>query len=131
MPIDYKKYPENWLSEIRPRIMERAKGLCENCKLKHGATVYSIKLCVKDGEGKYKQKAIWFRHEQDAIREASDYSPPKKVKVCLTIAHLDHDELNHDVKDERLKALCQICHLRYDAVEKYRRAEQKYLYVSE
>ena len=46
---------------------------------------------------------------------------PKQVKVVLTIAHLDHDETNWDVKDERLKASCQICHLRYDAKEKYRR----------
>lgn len=38
----------------------------------------------------------------------------KKTKVVLTIAHLDHDKLNHNVKDERLKALCQKCHLGYD-----------------
>lgn len=38
----------------------------------------------------------------------------KKTKIVLTIAHLDHDKLNHDVKDERLKALCQKCHLAYD-----------------
>ena len=46
---------------------------------------------------------------------------PKKVKVVLTIAHLDHDETNLSVRDERLKAMCQLCHLRYDAKEKYRR----------
>ena len=40
----------------------------------------------------------------------------------LTIAYLDHDEINYDVKDDRLKALCQYCHLNYDAKEKYRRA---------
>lgn len=126
MPIDYKKYPPNWLNEIRPRIMNRANNCCENCTLQHNQTVYSIKLCVKDVSGRYKQKILWFRSEHDAIREASDYLPPKKVKVVLTIAHLDHDETNHDVKDERLKALCQICHLRYDAIEKYRRVENKF-----
>ena len=36
------------------------------------------------------------------------------TKVVLTIAHLDHDKENHDVKDERLAALCQKCHLGYD-----------------
>lgn len=46
----------------------------------------------------------------------------KMVKVVLTIAHLDHDETNHEVKDERLMAMCQLCHLRYDAKEKYRRS---------
>ncbi len=46
-------------------------------------------------------------------------------KIVLTIAHLDHDETNWDVKDERLAALCQPCHLRYDAPEKARRREEK------
>lgn len=36
------------------------------------------------------------------------------TKVVLTIAHLDHDKHNCEVKDERLKALCQACHLNYD-----------------
>ena len=44
-----------------------------------------------------------------------------------TIAHLDHDELNHSVSLERLAALCQLCHLRYDAKEKYRRVMNKQL----
>jgi 5-methylcytosine-specific restriction endonuclease McrA len=39
---------------------------------------------------------------------------PKGTKVVLTIAHLDHDNDNHDVTDDRLAALCQRCHLRYD-----------------
>ena len=52
---------------------------------------------------------------------------PKKVKVILTIAHLDHDEENHNVSMDRLKALCQLCHLRYDAKEKYRRQKTKKL----
>jgi hypothetical protein len=46
-------------------------------------------------------------------------------KVILTIAHLDHDEENHNVKDDRLKAMCQRCHLRYDAPEKARRRKSK------
>ena len=35
-------------------------------------------------------------------------------KVILTIAHLDHDPENWQVTDDRLAALCQKCHLRYD-----------------
>lgn len=46
-------------------------------------------------------------------------------KIVLTVAHLDHDEENFDVKDERLKALCQRCHLRYDVPEKKRRMFKK------
>lgn len=36
------------------------------------------------------------------------------VYIVLTIAHLDHDPENWDVPDDRLAALCQRCHLRYD-----------------
>jgi hypothetical protein len=32
MPIDYSRYPANWLTEIRPRILERAGNKCEWCK---------------------------------------------------------------------------------------------------
>jgi hypothetical protein len=37
------------------------------------------------------------------------------IKVVLTIAHLDRNPGNNDV--ERLRALCQFCHLRYDRHE--------------
>lgn len=33
--------------------------------------------------------------------------------VVLTVAHLNHDPM--DCRDENLKALCQKCHLTYDA----------------
>ena len=36
------------------------------------------------------------------------------TKIVLTIAHLDHDKENFDVQDDRLKALCQRCHLVLD-----------------
>lgn len=77
MPIDYKKYPPNWSSEIVPRIKARAPHRCERCGI-----------------------------ENYAIR--------KGTKIVLTIAHLDHDSENWDVHDDRLQAMCQRCHLRYD-----------------
>lgn len=124
MPIDYKKYPDNWLSEIRPRIMKRAENKCEFCGLKHGQVIYRVKAWVKI-VSKYVYKSLWFSNENDADREwdalcSSD--PVRPVEVVLTIAHLDHDETNKNIKDDRLKALCQICHLRYDAKEKFRRS---------
>lgn len=129
MPIDYSKYPENWLSEIRPRIMARAQDKCERCGLKHLEIVWAVK-CKGRTVG-------WFRDFDEAERmpktfELKKYEGklmivpnPKKVKVILTIAHLDHDEGNHAVSDDRLKAMCQLCHLRYDAKEKYRRQVAK------
>jgi len=123
MPIDYSKYPPNWLTEIRPRIMKRADNKCEVCGLEHGQNVWSIKMWVKN-KGRYSIRSIWFRNKQDAERETIN-GIVKQIKVVVTIAHLDHDEQNHDVSDERLKAMCQICHLRYDAKEKYKRSLKK------
>ena len=130
MPIDYKKYPANWLTEIRPRIMKRANNTCEfeGCDFKHGETVYAVKY-----RGKTQR---WYRdletanlHEPKSYEskrnwktgKVEDVPNPKPVKVVLTIAHLDHDETNHNVSDDRLKAACQLCHCRYDAKEKYMR----------
>lgn len=35
MPCNYKNYPPNWFTEIRPRILERAKNCCEQCFVKN------------------------------------------------------------------------------------------------
>jgi len=112
MPIDYKKYPPNWKSEIRPRILERAKNECECCNAENYSTMLSYK---ENG------KIFWVNQAfEDLITESF-----KKVKVILTIAHLDHDETNQNVSDDRLKAMCQLCHLRYDSKEKARRKKLK------
>lgn len=123
MPIDYKRYPANWKSYIVPTVLARAKDCCEQCGLKNKQTVWRVHMNVKDIDGRYKQRSIWFRVFADAARE-SDYNTAymKPVKVVLTIAHLDHDETNESVQLDRLKAMCQVCHLRYDAEEKYRRS---------
>lgn len=130
MPCNYKLYPSNWLKEIRPRIMQRANNTCEceNCDFKHLEEVWAVR---------YKGRTTgWFRDFDEANSlpktieskrnkksgKVETIPNPKKVKVILTIAHLDHDETNHDVQDDRLMAMCQICHLRYDAKEKYRRS---------
>lgn len=36
------------------------------------------------------------------------------TRIVLTTAHLDHDEGNWEVADDRLRALCQKCHLALD-----------------
>jgi len=124
MPIDYKRYPENW-QEIRERILIRAgqrrdnngniihEAKCEMCGKVHN---YEIGYW-KDDEFILIEKS----HHGDIEAEEAEQDGYKIIKIVLTIAHLDHDEENHDVKDERLKAACQRCHLRYDAPEKARR----------
>jgi len=124
MPIDYSKYPKNWKKEIVPAVLKRAGNKCEQCGLMNGQRVYCVKLWIKEN-GRYKLTSVWFSDENDAKRE-NRHSVVRMVKVVLTVAHLDHDETNHDVELERLKALCQACHLRYDAKEKYRRQMLKW-----
>lgn len=124
MPIDYSKYPPNWFTELRPAVLRRAENKCECCGLENKQIVFCVKLWIRD-KARYALSSIWFRNEQDAIRESRG-SIVWPVKVVITIAHLDHDERNHKVTIERLKAMCQICHLRYDAQEKYRRVNEKW-----
>lgn len=84
MSIDYSKYPPDW-KEIRERILNRAGHKCE------GSPTYPDCRAVN--------------HEPH---------PETGSNVVLTIAHLDHDSDNWAVKDDRLRAWCQRCHLKYD-----------------
>ena len=105
MPINYKNYPPNWLKEIRPRILKRANNKCECCGLKNYQIVSSFRI---------NKKTIWQVQDYGLWMRSDN---PRRVKVVLTIAHLDHDETNHNVTDDRLKAMCQLCHLKYDLIK--------------
>lgn len=119
MPIDYKKYPPNWKTELRPAVLKRANNCCEEC----GVENYSIGY--RDEFEKWHDIEKSFAGDMHA--EDAKELGYKVIKIILTIAHLDHDETNHDVKIDRLKALCQLHHLRYDSKEKNkRRLEKKY-----
>lgn len=129
MPIDYKNYPKDW-KERRERILKRATNpmdkvpCCEMCGLANGQHVMSVK-------DKNTGKRIWLECLGDAFRVAGvnqlqgNSHLIKRVKVVLTIAHLDHDEDNEFVTDDRLMAMCQYCHLNYDKSEKKRRRKQR------
>ena len=93
MPINYKSYPSNWLSEIRPAVLQRAKNCCECC----GVANYT--------EG-YRNATTG-----EITQDETDYEQ-RKMKIVLTVAHL-----NQNVADNRLEnlaALCQRCNLNYD-----------------
>lgn len=48
--------------------------------------------------------------------ENGDYATStrgKRYQIVLTVAHLDH--MPENCSDQNLKAMCQACHLRYDA----------------
>jgi len=106
MPINYKNYAPNWKTEIRPQILERAGHRCEGCGVPNYAVV--LRQCrtvlAECGSCREAVAAVPFYH--DALGGFS-------TAIVLTIAHLDHDVRNN--APENLKALCQKCHLAYDA----------------
>lgn len=104
MPINYKEYPPNWKTEIRPAILERAKNCCEECGAPNHELIYRS----------IKGKSDWILTPEGHEADVLALDGFKSTKIILTIAHLDHDKLNHNVKLDRLKALCQRCHLKYD-----------------
>jgi hypothetical protein len=123
MPIDYSEYPPNWKTEIRPRIIARAGNCCEECKVKN----HSIILREANGTWRYisPTECDWIKAKmRNGYNEAGALKKMGFTKVVLTIAHLNHDKLNWDVKDDELKALCQRCHLLLDI--KHHTANRKY-----
>ncbi len=94
-PENRNRYPANWKSHIRPRILNRAGNACE------GSPDYPD--C---------RAANYCAHQDTGS------------KVVLTIAHLDHIPENCDgmetggdvlpLEKSNLRAWCQRCHLGYD-----------------
>jgi len=70
-------------------------------------------------------KVAHFRKGKKCFRALWLDEPPvntsyRKIKVILTVAHLDHDPFNFNVTLDRLKHLCQLCHFRYDSENRAR-----------
>jgi hypothetical protein len=123
--INYKNYPPNWLTEIRPRILKRAYNRCEQCSVPDRALIKrntsdKFKWVIFDTEelGYVHPNGRPLTYEQ---RER-DYTE-NEVIVILTIHHIGipkpdgsagdpHDKM--DCRDDNLIALCQRCHLLQD-----------------
>ncbi|MEM7372798.1 MAG: hypothetical protein AAF587_29525 [Bacteroidota bacterium] len=114
MPIDYKKYPANWKTEIRPMILKWANNCCEFCGVENGALGY------RDINGKFWADGMYLHDWLFPV-----YHTPKQIKIVLTIAHLnDPDPMNcHPLN---LAALCQQCHNRYDAKMRARNRKRNF-----
>jgi hypothetical protein len=111
MPIDYKKYPANWKTEIRPAILHRAGNKCEGCGVVNHSIIHRFGKGINE----------WMYYPEGMEGEAWAIDGKKAVKVVLTIAHVDHDILNNDPSN--LRAWCQRCHNAHDA--DYRRGNRK------
>lgn len=101
-PENKSRYPSNW-KEIRESILKRADNKCEKCNLLNHSYVLrdnnSNRSCPEDSE-----RTEWFKE---------GFPDHRRVKVVLTIAHLDHTPEN--CEPENLRAWCQKCHNTYDA----------------
>jgi len=115
MPVDYNDYPADW-PERRQRILERADHSCEHC----GVLNYAV---IERGTGAtYDVLAKCEDYQRgQASRKHYRHLGRKAILIVLTVAHLDHDEWNHQVEDNRLAALCQRCHLQYDRADNHNR----------
>lgn len=121
-PENKHRYPPNWKA-IRAAILERAGHCCEQCKAAN-----RTRICRGAGN----DADTYMTHEAEVYcadtgehlgrKRMSDYEVGKMVDIVLTIAHLDHVPENCDLAN--LRALCQRCHLRYDAVHHARNARE-------
>lgn len=120
-PENQHRYPDNWKTEIRPAILERAGNCCEWCGKPNGETL-PVYIATERGPWWWfdarrmawrDHKGIESGHRDDGQVVVDDGELPERdTRVVLTIAHLDHTPENNDPSN--LRALCQRCHLAYD-----------------
>jgi 5-methylcytosine-specific restriction endonuclease McrA len=105
-PENKSRYPANW-KEIRENILERANHKCEgvSCGLKN----HSFVLRCNKSDAFISEDA----NPEYVANFKLMFADHRRVKVVLTIAHLDHTPENCDPAN--LKAWCQKCHNEYDA----------------
>jgi len=127
MPINYKLYPKNWKSEIRPAILQRAHNKCEFCGVPNHIAIFRGTIDGKDVYQTIEGDVFDAENSKylfsDFYAEIKAPAKRKAIKVVLTVAHLDHDTTNND--PENIKALCQRCHNRYDMKQRVHNRKKK------
>lgn len=111
--MDRSKYPKDWTS-ISKRIRDRGANRCETCKVPNGAFVARCggKYMLETGET-YDEETGDYLGMTRGSEMGEALGEHRFVKIVLTTAHLNHD--TSDNRDENLKSLCQLHHLRLDA----------------
>ena len=108
MPMDRKLYPKNW-QQIALDVKTSADWICQDCG----------RPCRRPGEhdGELVERielTVWAA-DLTVEEETEEFGliPVYKLgRFTLTTAHLNHQPA--DCRPENLKALCSVCHLRYD-----------------
>ena len=89
------------MTEIRPELLWRAMFRCEMCGLTDRSKIYRHKRNPAITTHDKQWAKVWRRN---------------RIKIILTIAHLDRDITNNDPRN--LRALCQRCHNLWDAAHR-------------
>lgn len=113
MPIrqsEKARYPANWKA-ISAAVRADAGNRCEWCNAPNGETIAR----GRDGTYMLPGGQVYQADTGECMGLArwSEYPVERMVRIVLTVAHLDHQPENNDRAN--LAALCQRCHLRYDA----------------
>lgn len=110
-------YPIDWLQLSRVVRFGRAQGRCEHCARPHGERVFRM----RDGRWWDNQRRYWRDKNGRRARrpEGNVLALGSWTRVVLACAHLNHDPTNNRLHN--LAALCQRCHMIYDAPEHRRR----------
>ncbi|MEM6839443.1 MAG: hypothetical protein AAF609_21690 [Cyanobacteria bacterium P01_C01_bin.120] len=101
MPIIRARYPDNWES-LALQIKHQAQWCCEQCQ----------RPCRQPSEplADFLQRVKRWRQLQMPLPAKFEAAPRRYL---LTVAHLDQQPSNQDPSN--LKALCTVCHLRFDS----------------
>jgi len=83
MPIDYKKYPANWFTEIRPAILARAGNCCEFCGVRNHAQVWRSEKWIKI--------VLTIAHLDHDITN----NDPANLRALCQRCHLHYDQEHH------------------------------------
>lgn len=105
-PENRHRYPAHW-PDIRAAILERAGHRCEQCGIPNRA----YRLYGSD---------VWTRDR--GVVDGWALDGERVTRVVLTIAHIDH--MPENCHPTNLRALCQRCHLAYDAAHHAKTAYQ-------
>lgn len=130
-PENKDRYPANWKSEIRPRILERAGNRCETCGIRNHQWV------IRDQSG----KIIWEGSEPidpqrltvEEVVYLSTHKARQKyqpgfgygyhcVRIVLTVAHISEEI--EDCSDGNLILECQWDHNNRDRSMRARNAKE-------
>ena len=109
MPMDRSLYPKNW-DEIALEVKRNAGWDCEHCGRPCRRPYETVEAFIERIDRFHPGWDLW---EQEDTAEFGVVDVPKVGRFVLTVAHLNH--LPSDCRAENLKALCSVCHLRYDA----------------